>query len=44
MGRDHLVDLGLDGEITLECFLGKWDGRVWTGFVWFGIITSGGLL
>jgi hypothetical protein len=23
-GRDHLEDLGVDGKIILEWFLGKW--------------------
>jgi hypothetical protein len=44
MGRDHLEDLGVDGNIILQWILGKWCGRVWTGFIWLRIGTSGGLL
>jgi hypothetical protein len=43
-GRDHLKNLGVNGNIILEWILGNYDGRVWTGFIWLGIGTSGGIL
>jgi hypothetical protein len=43
-GRDHSLDLGIDGNIILECILGKQDGKVWPGFSWLRIGTSGGFL
>jgi hypothetical protein len=43
-GRDHLLDLGMDGRILLECILLKYGGKVWTGCIWLRIGTSGGLL
>jgi hypothetical protein len=42
--RDHSEDLGVDGKITLECALGKYNGRMWTGCIWLGIRTSGEFL
>jgi hypothetical protein len=41
--RDHTEDLGVDGEIILEC-LGNEDGRVWIGCIWLSTGTSGRLL
>jgi len=29
-GRDHLVDLGVDGSIIIRCIFRKWDVGVWT--------------
>jgi hypothetical protein len=42
-GRDHLEDLGVDGKIILEWFLGKYGMKLWTGCIWVRIGTSGGL-
>jgi len=39
-GRDHLEDLDVDGEITLEWILGKYGGMVWNGFIWLRTGTS----
>jgi hypothetical protein len=43
-GRDHSEDLGVDGRIIPEFFLGKCGGKVWTGCIRLRIGTSGGLL
>jgi hypothetical protein len=41
-GRDHLVDLGVDGMI-LKWNLENLDGTTpWNGFIWFRIEVSGG--
>jgi hypothetical protein len=40
----HSEDLDVDGRITLEWILEKYDGKVWTGFMWLRIGTSDGLL
>jgi hypothetical protein len=32
-GKDHFVDLGVEGKIILKRTL-KYDGKAWTGFVW----------
>jgi hypothetical protein len=41
--RDHLQDLGIDGNILLKRIVGvAWEA--WTGFVWLKMDTSGGLL
>jgi hypothetical protein len=32
-GRDQLEDLGIDGRIILEWFLGLYGGNVWTVFI-----------
>jgi len=37
MGRDHLEDLGADGNIILKLW-------VWTGFIWLRMGTSGRIL
>ena len=42
--RDHSEDPGVDGRITLEWILRKWDVRVWTGSMWLSIGTGGWLL
>jgi len=42
--RDHSEDLSIDGNIMLECILGKQGGKVWTGSIWLKIGASGGLL
>ena len=36
MERNHLLDLGADGNIILKCILKKWDGAAWTGLMWLG--------
>jgi hypothetical protein len=33
-GGDHTDELGVDGEVILECILGKWSGKVWTACIW----------
>lgn len=33
-GRDHLIDVDIDGSITLKCVLKKYSLRVLTGFIW----------
>jgi hypothetical protein len=43
-GRDHAVDLVVDGRIILELILGEQGGEMWTGYIWLRIGTSGGLL
>jgi hypothetical protein len=30
-GRDHLIELGVDGRVILKRILNKWDVRVWIG-------------
>jgi hypothetical protein len=42
--RDHLRDLSVNGKITLEWILGKYDGRMWTGCIWLRIGANGVLL
>jgi hypothetical protein len=42
--RDHLEDVGVDGQIILKGTFKKWDMRLWTKFVWFRIGINGGLL
>jgi len=37
-------NLGIDGRIILEWFLGKYGGKVWTGCIWLRIGTSDRLL
>jgi hypothetical protein len=41
---DHLKDFDVNGNITLECIVGKLGGVVWFGCIWLRIGTSGGLL
>jgi len=43
-GRDHSDDLGVDGTIVLEWFLGKWGGKLWTGCIWLRMGNSDRLL
>jgi hypothetical protein len=43
-GRDHSVDLGIDGEIKLEWILAEFGGKLWTGCIWLRIRASGRLL
>jgi hypothetical protein len=43
-GKNHLVDLGVDGRIILIFILKKWNGEAWTGLTWFRIRTGGWLL
>jgi len=43
-GRVHVEDLGVDGEIVIECILEEEGGKLWTGLIWLRIETSGGLL
>jgi hypothetical protein len=31
--KDHSEDLGADGEIILQCILGKLGGKVWNGCI-----------
>jgi hypothetical protein len=35
--RENLEDVSVDRKIILNCFLNKWDGRVWTGLSWLSI-------
>jgi hypothetical protein len=39
-GRDHLVDLGVNGKIILKLFLIKPVVKIITGFRWFRIGSS----
>jgi hypothetical protein len=43
-GRDHLVELGVDGSIILEWILGKQVWKVLSGLIWLRIGTSSGSL
>jgi hypothetical protein len=43
-GKRHLEFLGIDGRITLNWELRKWDRRIWTGFIWLRIATKVGAL
>jgi hypothetical protein len=43
-GRNHLVDLGVDGNILLKWIFTKWVGEAWTGLIWLRIGTGGGHL
>jgi hypothetical protein len=42
--RDHLVDPGVEGKITLRLIFRKWDVGAWTGSIWLRIGTGGGHL
>jgi hypothetical protein len=44
MGRDHLLDPGVDGRLILRRIFRKWDVRVWAGLSWLRIETGGGYL
>jgi hypothetical protein len=43
-GRDHWVDLGVDGWIILVWISRRWDVGIWTGLGWPRIETGGGRL
>jgi hypothetical protein len=43
-GKDHFVDLGLDGRIILIRIFRKWVVGIWTGSSWLSIETGGGHL
>jgi len=36
-----LEDLVVDGRITLDSILEKYDGKMWTGYIWLMTGTSG---
>jgi hypothetical protein len=42
--RDHLVDLGVDGETMLRIILNKYDMTVSISFTWLRIGSSSGFL
>jgi len=42
--RDHWVDPGVDGRITLIWMFSKWDVEVWNGSSWLRIGTGVGHL
>jgi hypothetical protein len=37
MRRTYTEELGIDGKIILECFLGKQGVNVWSGLIWLRI-------
>jgi hypothetical protein len=37
MERDYLVDLGVNGRITLKLIFKKLNGEAWTGLFWLRI-------
>jgi len=39
-GRDHSVDLGVDGKVILGQILWKDCRKVWNGFIWLRTGTS----
>jgi len=41
---DCLENLGVDGRITLELIVEKWDRKVWNAFSFLRIGSIGGLL
>jgi hypothetical protein len=41
--RDHSEELGVDGNVILQCILGKQCGKVRNGIIWLRIGTSGGI-
>ena len=41
--KDNLQDPGLEGWITLECILRKFDGVAWAGLIWLKTGTGCGL-
>jgi hypothetical protein len=42
--KDHLLDQGVDGRITLRWIFRKWDVGVWTGLSWLKVGTVSGHL
>ena len=42
--RDHLVDPGAVGKITLRWIFRNWDEGAWTGSMWLKIRRGGGHL
>jgi hypothetical protein len=38
-GRDHLKDIGIDGNRILKWMFRKRGTSVWTGFIWLRIAT-----
>jgi hypothetical protein len=44
VGRDHLVDPGLEGNIIFTRIFRMWDVGVWIGLSWLRIETGGGQL
>jgi hypothetical protein len=43
-GRDHPVDLGVDGRIILKWILEEEGGVLWRTLIWLRIGNSGGIL
>jgi len=43
-GKNHWVDLGVDGWIILRWISRRWDVGIWTGLGWSRIETGGGRL
>jgi hypothetical protein len=43
-GKNHLKDLGVDGNIILQWILEKHVGKLWTGCVWLWTEANGGPL
>jgi hypothetical protein len=39
-GKNHSVDLGIDGKIILEGILREYGGKMWTGCIWLRIWTN----
>jgi hypothetical protein len=43
-GREHLIDMGINGTLKLKWVLQKHDVMMWTRFIWFRIGARGALL